>query len=120
MANFNTVSVDVFNRPATVKTGRTISPEIIALRDVISTIIDDTIVYEFDLPENVKPLTFRQQILRAAKLTDVNVVVRKSDAGFYVGLLTDARKSNRGRKPAATVTVNETVTVPTVKTRKSK
>jgi hypothetical protein len=81
--------------------GRAISPEQQKLINKIKTITDDSTVYEVSLGPNEKPLTVRQQLLRAAKLAGVDIAVRKSPSGFYVGLMTPERRSNRGRKAAS-------------------
>jgi hypothetical protein len=67
----------------------------------MKTIVDETVVYEVVLDPGEKPLTVRQQIIRAAKAAGVEIAVRKSPKGFYVGLMTPERRSNRGRKTAA-------------------
>ena len=46
-------------------------------------------------------MLFRSQIIRAAKSAGVEIAVRKAPKGFYVGLMTPERRSNRGRKTAA-------------------
>lgn len=80
--------------------GRTISKEQQALIKRIKTITDENVVYEVSLGPDEKPLTVRQQLLRAAKVAGVEIAVRKSPNGFYVGLMTPERRSNRGRKAA--------------------
>ncbi len=66
----------------------------------LKTITDPSVVYEVVLEPDEKPLTVRQQLLRASKTAGVEIAVRKSPSGFYVGLMTPERRSNRGRKPA--------------------
>jgi hypothetical protein len=39
----------------------------------------------------------RAQLLRAAKLAGVEIAVKRSPKGFYVGLMTPKRASRRGR-----------------------
>ena len=80
--------------------GRAISPEQQRLIKKLKTITDPTVVYEVTLEGDEKPLTVRQQLLRAAKLAGVEIAVRKSPNGFYVGAMTPERRSNRGRKAA--------------------
>ncbi|MFN8622350.1 MAG: hypothetical protein U0869_16580 [Chloroflexota bacterium] len=80
--------------------GRTISPEQQKLINKIKTITDPSVVYEVALEPGEKPLTVRQQLLRASKAAGVEIAVRKSPNGFYVGLMTPERRSNRGRKAA--------------------
>jgi hypothetical protein len=81
--------------------GRAVSPEQQKLIKRIKTITDETVVYEVTLEADEKPLTVRQQLLRAAKAAGVEIAVRKSPNGFYVGLMTPERRSNRGRKAAS-------------------
>ena len=81
--------------------GRQPSPEQVKLIKRIKTITDPSIVYEVSLEPEEKPLTVRQQLLRASKAAGVEIAVRKSPNGFYVGLMTPERRSNRGRKAAA-------------------
>jgi hypothetical protein len=81
--------------------GRSLSPEQQYLVNKMKSITDASVVYEVTLEPNEKPLTVRQQLLRAAKAAGVDIAVRKSDRGFYVGLMTDDRRSRRGRKKAA-------------------
>jgi hypothetical protein len=81
--------------------GRTPSPEQVRLIKKLKTITDASVVYEVTLEGDEKPLTVRQQLLRASKAAGVEIAVRKSPNGFYVGLMTPERRSNRGRKAAA-------------------
>ncbi len=84
--------------------GRPVSPEQQALINRIKKITDESVVYEAVLQADDKPATVRAQILRAAKLAGVELAVKKSPDGFYLGLMTPARRSRRGRprKDAAT------------------
>lgn len=77
--------------------GRPISPEQQALINRIRKITDESVVYEAVLQQDEKPATVRAQILRASKLAGVDVAVKKSPEGFYIGLLTPERRSKRGR-----------------------
>lgn len=81
--------------------GRSPSPEQLKLIKKLKTITDPSVVYEVTLEADEKPLTVRQQLLRASKAAGVEIAVRKSSGGFYVGLMTPERRSNRGRKAAA-------------------
>lgn len=55
-------------------------------------------VFEVRLSKTDKAITVRQRLLRAAAEATKDVAVRKSAAGFLVGLMTTERRSNRGRK----------------------
>lgn len=81
--------------------GRTVSPEQQRIIKKLQSITDASVVYEVSLEGDEKPLTVRQQLLRASKAAGVEIAVRKSPNGFYVGLMTPERRSNRGRKAAA-------------------
>jgi hypothetical protein len=102
MARFRKVDASSMN-PQPRKTaakGRTISKEQQALIKKIKTITDESTVYEVQLSPGEKPMTVRQQLLRASKVAGVEIAVRKSANGFYIGLMTPERRSNRGRKAA--------------------
>jgi hypothetical protein len=81
--------------------GRTLSPEQQYLVNKIKSITDESVVFEVTLEPDEKPLTVRQQLLRASKAAGVEIAVRKSERGFYVGLMTPDRRSRRGRKKAS-------------------
>lgn len=102
MARFRKVEASVMNpRPKKApSTSRAVSPEQQKLIARIRTITDESVVYEVVLEPDEKPLTVRQQLLRASKVAGVEIAVRKSPRGFYVGLMTPERRSNRGRKAA--------------------
>src|SRR5688572_23679230 len=100
MPTYKKVDAEVMKRPAKRATrGRPISPEQQALVRRIKTISDDSVVYEAKLSGDDKPATVRQQLLRAAKLAGVEIAVKRAPDGFYFGLMTPERRSNRGRKP---------------------
>lgn len=102
MAKFRKVDPAVMEpQPKKVSApGRTISPEQQLIIKRLKTITDPSVVYEVTLEPDEKPLTVRQQLLRASKAAGVEIAVRKSPNGFYVGLMTPDRRSNRGRKAA--------------------
>jgi hypothetical protein len=55
-------------------------------------------VFEVRLGKDEKAVTVRQRLLRAAADANKEVAVRRSESGFFVGLMTAERRSNRGRK----------------------
>ena len=55
-------------------------------------------VFEVILEGDEKPITIRQGLLKVAAETGSQIAVRKSEKGFYVGLLTPDRHTNRGRR----------------------
>jgi hypothetical protein len=102
MPTYKKVDAEVMQRPTKRATrGRPISPEQEALIRRIRSISDDSVVYEARLSGGEKPATVRQQLLRAAKLAGVEIAVKRSPDGFYFGLMTPERRSNRGRKPSS-------------------
>ena len=100
MPKYRKVDAELMDKPPKPKRrGRPISPEQQALIKRMSKITDESVVFEAVLQKGEKPATVRAQLLRAAKLAGVEIAVKKSSAGFYFGLMTPKRKSNRGRKP---------------------
>ncbi|MBM4407880.1 MAG: hypothetical protein FJ038_04595 [Chloroflexi bacterium] len=69
------------------------------LRDLMGKLTDPSQVYEVVLESNEKPLTIRQRLLRVARESGKELVVRKYGKNFVVGLMTPERRSRRGRKP---------------------
>jgi hypothetical protein len=59
--------------------------------------------YEIVVEGDEKPLTIRQAFAKQAKTAGIQVSFRKSEKGWYVGLLTPERRTGRGRKPAVGV-----------------
>ena len=96
------VDAEVMKRPAKrASRGRPLSPEQEALVRRMKTISDESVVYEAVTTSDEKPATVRQQLIRASKLAGVDIAVKRSPQGFYFGLMTPERRSNRGRKPNA-------------------
>ena len=69
------------------------------LRDLMGKLTEPDQVYEIVLEANEKPLTVRQRLLRVAKDSGKEIVVRKYGKNFAIGLMTPERRSRRGRKP---------------------
>ena len=108
MPRFKKVDAEVMKRPAKrASRGRPLSAEQQALVRRMKTITDDSVVYEAVTSGDEKPATVRQQLLRASKLAGVEIAVKKSPDGFYFGLMTPERRSNRGRKPNAAATAGK-------------
>lgn len=98
MPTYKKVDASAFEAPLKAKPrGRPISPEVQALVRRMKTLTDESVVYEAVLEAGEKPATVRAQLLRAAKLAEVEVAVKRSPKGFYFGLLTPKRVSRRGR-----------------------
>jgi hypothetical protein len=68
---------------------------------MLSRIGDRDTVFEIRLEGGEKPLTVRQRLMKAAQATGKEIVVRKSERGWLVGMSTSDRKSRRGRRRAS-------------------
>ncbi|HSM33314.1 MAG TPA: hypothetical protein VK987_04435 [Anaerolineae bacterium] len=98
MPKYRKVDAELMDNPPTTKPrGRPISPEQQALINRIHKITDESVVYEAVLQPDEKPATVRAQIARAAKLAGVDIAIKRSPEGFYLGLMTPKRRSKRGR-----------------------
>ena len=62
---------------------------------------DRDTVFEIRLDDEEKPLTVRQRLMKAAQATGKDIVVRKSERGWLVGMATADRRSRRGRRRAS-------------------
>lgn len=68
---------------------------------MLTRIGDRDTVFEIRLEADEKAVTVRQRLMKAAQATGKEVVVRKSDKGWLVGMSTPDRKSRRGRRRAS-------------------
>ena len=68
---------------------------------MLTRIGDRDTVFEIRLEGAEKALTVRQRLMKAAEATGKEVVVRKSERGWLVGMSTPDRKSRRGRRRAS-------------------
>lgn len=68
---------------------------------MLTRIGDRDTVFEIRLEPTEKALTVRQRLMKAAAVTGKEVVVRKSEKGWLVGMSTPDRKSRRGRRKAS-------------------
>jgi len=68
---------------------------------MLTRIGDRDTVFEIRLEGDEKALTVRQRLMKAAQATGKEVVVRKSEKGWLVGMSTPDRKSKRGRRKAS-------------------
>ena len=68
---------------------------------MLTKIGDRDTVFEIRLERTEKALTVRQRLMKAAEATGKEVVVRKSEKGWLVGISTPDRKSRRGRRRAS-------------------
>lgn len=67
---------------------------------MLSRINDRSDVFEVRLGKQEKPMTVRQRLMKVASAEGKEVVVRRSERGWLVGLATPDRRSRRGRKRA--------------------
>jgi hypothetical protein len=68
---------------------------------MLTRVTDRDTVFEIRLDGEDKALTVRQRLMKAAQATGQDIVVRKSDKGWLVGMATDDRRSRRGRRKAS-------------------
>ena len=67
-------------------------------RSLIASLTEND-AFQVDLEPSDKALTVRQRLLRVARDMGTEIAVRKHGDGLAVGLMTPARRSNRGRRP---------------------
>jgi hypothetical protein len=68
---------------------------------VVNRLTDDTKVFRVKLAENEKLVTVRKRIQKVADDARKDIAIKPLDDGFYVGLMTPARRPRRGRPRAA-------------------
>jgi hypothetical protein len=99
--HIKSVDSGVFTRPAK-KSGRTLSPDMLALIERVKTIKTADVVY-FAAFGGDKPTTVRQSLVRAAKYANVKLAIRTinidGEDGFAFGLLTADRQWHRKSEP---------------------
>lgn len=106
MVKIRQVDVSVLDRPKTpAAKSRELSPAAQARQAqhrqfvrMISKISDPDTVFEVRLDGSEKPLTIRQRLMKAAEDAQRDIVVRKSEKGWLIGLATPERRSRRGRR----------------------
>jgi hypothetical protein len=109
MVKIRQVDVAMLDKPkATRAAARELSPrarERLAQQKqferMLTRIGDRDTVFEIRLEGDEKPLTIRQRLMKAAEATGKEIVVRKSDRGWLIGMSTPDRKSRRGRRKAS-------------------
>jgi hypothetical protein len=108
MVRIRQVDVALLDKPKTrTATARELSPKAQArlaqqkqFSRVLSRLKERDDVFEVRLDDDEKPMTIRQRLMRVAHEMGKDVVIRKSDRGWLVGMATPDRRSKRGRKPA--------------------
>lgn len=105
MAKIRQVDVAMLDKPKAATQQRKLSPkaqERLAQQrqfmHMIAKIDDPNTVFEVRLEGNEKALTVRQRLMKAAQDAGRDIVVRKSEKGWLVGLATPERRSRRGRR----------------------
>lgn len=68
---------------------------------MLSRVSDPDSVFEVRLGDSDKALTVRQRLMKVADEMGKEIVVRKSERGWLVGMATPERRSRRGRRKAA-------------------
>ena len=107
MAKIRQVDVSMLDKPKASPRSRELTPkqqERLAQQrqfsQMISKISDPSTVFEVRLDPDEKALTVRQRLMKASQDAGRDIVVRKSDKGWLVGLATPERRSRRGRRKA--------------------
>jgi hypothetical protein len=67
---------------------------------MLSRVTDRDSVFEVRLTGDEKPMTVRQRLMKVATDDGREIVVRRSERGWLVGLATPDRRSRRGRRRA--------------------
>jgi hypothetical protein len=105
MVKIRQVDVAMLDKPKATPRSRELSPKAQAriaqqrqFTQMISKIDDPATVFEIRLDPDEKPLTVRQRLLKAAQDAGREIVVRKSEKGWLVGLATPERRGRRGRR----------------------
>jgi hypothetical protein len=106
MVRIRQVDATMLDRPkAAAAKPRALSPKAQArlaqhrrLMGMLSKVTAASAVFEVRLESDEKPLTVRQRIMKAAAEAGKDVVVRKSEKGWLVGMATPQRRSRRGRR----------------------
>ncbi|MEO8625607.1 MAG: hypothetical protein ABI452_02805 [Candidatus Limnocylindrales bacterium] len=98
----------MLDKPKAAAAPRALSPKALArqrqqrqLVQMLGQISDPKAVFEVRLGRDEKALTMRQRIMKAAQEAKKDVVVRKSEKGWLVGMATPERRSKRGRRKKA-------------------
>jgi hypothetical protein len=106
MVKIRQVDVTALDKPKTASAAqRELSPrarERLAqerqFKRMLSRINDRDSVFEVRLTGDEKPMTVRQRLMKVAASEGREIVVRRSEKGWLVGLATPDRRSRRGRR----------------------
>ena len=108
MVKIRQVDVDMLDKPKAARAAsRELSPKAKArlaqqkqFERMLNRIGDRDTVFEVRLDKDDKALTVRQRLMKASQDAGRDIVVRKSEKGWLVGLATPERRSRRGRRKA--------------------
>ena len=106
MAKIRQVDVAMLDKPTPTRAApREMTPKArerlaqqVQFEKMLSRLDDRDTVFEIRLDPAEKPLTVRQRLMKAAQTVGKEVVVRKSERGWLVGMATPDRRSKRGRR----------------------
>lgn len=106
MVKIRQVDVAMLDKPKSVPArARELSPKAAArlaqhkqFVRMLSKVSDRDTVFEVRLDRTEKPVTVRQRLMKAAEEAGREIVVRKSEKGWLVGMATPERRSKRGRR----------------------
>lgn len=108
MVKIKQVDVSALDKPKASTTTRELTPkqrerqeQQRQLSRMVERITDRDAVFEVRIENDEKPMTIRQRLMRAAEEQGKEIVVRKSERGWLVGLATPDRRSRRGRRPGS-------------------
>lgn len=109
MVKIRQVDVTMLDKPKSARSApRELSPrarERLAqerqFKRMLARISDRDSVFEVRLDKSEKPLTVRQRLMKVAEEQGKEIVVRKSERGWLIGLATPDRRSRRGRRKAS-------------------
>jgi hypothetical protein len=108
MAKIRQVDVAMLDKPKASAAARELTPrqrerleQQRQFERMLTRVSDRDSVFEIRLEPQEKALTVRQRLMKAAEATGKDIVVRKSERGWLVGMSTPDRKSRRGRRKAS-------------------
>jgi len=108
MVRIRQVDVTMLDKPKAERAAPELSPrarERLAqerqFKRMLSRIGDRDSVFEVRLGKDEKPMTVRQRLMKVAADEGKEIVVRRSEKGWLVGLATPDRRSRRGRRRAS-------------------
>jgi hypothetical protein len=115
MVKIRQVDVTALDRPKTSSGKPALTPlqrERLAqqrqMSRMLERITDRDAVFEIRVEKDEKALTIRQRLMKVAEEQGKEIVVRKSERGWLVGLATPDRRSRRGRRRGSKNAARET------------